>query len=836
MAGGAAIGLAVAVWAPEILAAAPPMLSAVRDDAGVIGMGIDSDPERDLILETSSDLEGWEPMASVSAHLAAQVDRLMDDRVTRESEGFYRVRSEPATAQNRPNILFIYTDDQAPWAVGAAGHPYARTPNMDRLFAEGATLRNAFTTTPVCSPSRASLMASRYGTELGVTEWLHPTAEADLGLDPATVTWPELLQSAGYATGLVGKWHLGLPDIYHPTRTGYDYFMGFRGGGNSPEDPSLEEDGVTRTFSGYTPDILTDHALEFIEANRDRPFLMSLHFRAPHTAWQPVEPGIWLRFRNLDPDVPNPDYPNLDIPRVKRMTREYLASIASVDVNIGRLLDRLDALQLTHRTVVIFTSDHGYNMGHNGIWHKGNGHWVLTQNPPATPNIPSGQRPNMYDNSIRVPAAIRWPGVVRPGLVVEESLTNLDWFPTLLAIAGVEIPEGLLVRGRNFLPLLFGRKIEGWDNDVYAEYSTHHQSHTHMRMYRTPKWKLIRDFLNPWRDELYNLEEDPEEHFNLIDSDDPEVRSVIDELHGKIVAKMEEINDPILALLQDETPPELLEAAANGLLNGVVLTFSEKLDFESAEKPENYQIDGIDGGLEVLGASVLGDGDRVSLVTGPQTEGATYIVQVTGVRDASYQANPLEAGVQAEFVATKLDAGGLIMETYENISGTSLANLTTHPKFPDHPDKVTLATEFETPTNSNDNYGARLRGFIAPEVSGNYVFYICSDDAAELYLGTNEDPESIRLIAEDPQWHRPRTWISEERRNRVDIGTPFERWNNVSRPIPLEAGRQYAVEARMKDGAGGDNLAVTWRRAEAPPPENGDPPISGEFLIPAVVD
>ena len=136
--------------------------------------------------------------------------------------------------------------------------------------------------------------------------------------------------------------------------------------------------------------------------------------------------------------------------------------------------------------------------------------------------------------------------MIEPGSVVEETVTFLDFFPTLLAMAGVEKPDGLTLRGRNFLPLLKGESVEGWSNELYAEYSTYHQSNTHMRMWRTERWKLVRDFLNPERDELYDLKNDPDESENLIDSDRAEVRSAIERLHGKIVRQMERIDDPVL--------------------------------------------------------------------------------------------------------------------------------------------------------------------------------------------------------------------------------------------------------------------------------------------------
>jgi uncharacterized sulfatase len=186
-------------------------------------------------------------------------------------------------------------------------------------------------------------------------------------------------------------------------------------------------------------------------------------------------------------------------------------------------------------------------MGHNGIFHKGNGHWVLTEPPPATENIPKGQRPNMYDHSIRVPTAVRWPGVVEPGTVVEQTVSNLDWFPTLLEMAGVSMPQNSTARGRSIVPLLQGKPIE-WDNDFYAEYSTRHQSQTHMRMYRTSRWKLIRDFRNSGRDELYDLMGDPAEATNLIHSESAEVQQIVAELNQKILARMKLIDDPVVAL------------------------------------------------------------------------------------------------------------------------------------------------------------------------------------------------------------------------------------------------------------------------------------------------
>lgn len=457
--------------------------------------------------------------------------------------------SVSALADSLPNILFIYTDDQAPTAIGL-DNPQLRTPHIDRIFNEGARLRNAFVTTPVCSPSRASLMTSRYASELRIHDWINPYKEPDHGLDPDTVTWPELLVSAGYTNGLVGKWHLGTATRFHPTRMGFHYFMGFLSGGSRPKDPDLEVAGKNRKVEGFTPDLLTDDAIAFVRRQRSGPFLLCLHFRAPHAKWLPVRDVDLAPYKSLDPDIPVSDLPYLDVEKVKRMTREYYASVASVDRNVGRLLAELDRLKLTEDTVVIFTSDHGYNLGHHGLWYKGNAQWQLTRLPKQKwPNIPPLQRPNLFDQSLRVPTAVRWPARIKPGLEVTETVSNLDWFPTLLAIAGVDLPRGLVVRGRNILPLLQGLPPEGkartWDNSLYAEYAMRYGARTEMRAWRTPKWKLMIDFLNDGRAELYDLEHDPAESRNLIDSKEPRIQGIRARLRERILDRMRELKDPV---------------------------------------------------------------------------------------------------------------------------------------------------------------------------------------------------------------------------------------------------------------------------------------------------
>ena len=292
-------------------------------------------------------------------------------------------------------------------------------------------------------------------------------------------------------------------------------------------------------------------AEEFIRANSNAPFMLCLNYRAPHKEWLPVADVDWEPYETMEVEIPEPDYPDLDVPKVVKMMGEYLASVAGVDRNVGRTLAVLDELGLAENTVVIFTSDNGYNMGHNGIWHKGNGIWATYTTPEDTENINGKYRPNLYDLSLRVPGIVRWPKVIRPGTVIDETVSNLDWYPTLVAMADESLPRTQTVRGRNLLPLLRGEKPASWDNDFFAEYSMQIYCRTHMRAYRTAEWKLVRDLLNPERDELYDLARDPGEHTNLIHSTEARALEAIEALDRNIREKMQEINDPVLRLAAD---------------------------------------------------------------------------------------------------------------------------------------------------------------------------------------------------------------------------------------------------------------------------------------------
>ena len=459
-------------------------------------------------------------------------------------------------AEEKPNILFILTDDQGPHAASYLGNKELPTPHLDRLATEGAVLQNAFCVTPVCSPSRASIVTSRYGTELGILDWINPKTQTELGLDPQTTTWMELLQKNGYVTGLMGKWHLGTAPRYHPTLTGYTEFMGFLDGGRPTRDVTLEIRGENQPTTGFIVDVVTDGAIEFLKSHRNDTFALSVHYREPHRVWLPAPDEDVEPLNDFVPTLPPSEVPGVNEELLRQWIREYYISCRSVDRSVGRLLQTLKDQGLEENTIVIFTSDHGYNTGHHGIFHKGNGAWMLKEKPPAHwKDINADRRPNMFDQSLRVPAIVRWPGVIKAGTRVEHTVTHLDWYPTLLAMTGTPSTSTDPVRGRSIVPLLRGTPTE-WSDDLYSEYSMREGATVDMRCWRTPDWKLSIDFRHRDRDEMFDLKHDPGETKNLIGSDRRDVQEMRESLTQKIREKMKEIGDPLFATL----PPEPSES------------------------------------------------------------------------------------------------------------------------------------------------------------------------------------------------------------------------------------------------------------------------------------
>ncbi|MBX3277715.1 MAG: sulfatase-like hydrolase/transferase [Acidobacteria bacterium] len=434
------------------------------------------------------------------------------------------------------NIVSIVTDDQSIWSIGAYGYRDAVTPNTDRLAREGVRFNNAFVTTPVCSPSRVAFLTGLYGTQAGITDHITvDEAAAGIGLPESAVTWPRVLQMNGYRTALFGKYHLGMLPEFHPTRRGFDYFMGSPRGSFAPVDPQLEVAGEMKEIKGAASDIVMDAAVRWIEANRDRPFAALIHFREPHLPYTPMPEADVQPFRNLDPTIP--DEKGLDREQVKQFYRDYYASVHAVDRNLGKLLAALERLQLDRRTIVIFQSDHGYNIGHHGIHTKGNGYVIAG-------GVNGPKRPNMWDTSLRIPLLIRWPGVIEGGGEINETVVNLDMFPTVLGMLDIRAPAGYRHHGRDFTPLLLGRRPADWRTEFFGQYDLHNGGLAYMRMLRTDEWKLVRHYRARELDELYDLKGDPGESRNLYR--DARFRDVRERLQQRLDEYMREIDDPIV--------------------------------------------------------------------------------------------------------------------------------------------------------------------------------------------------------------------------------------------------------------------------------------------------
>lgn len=438
----------------------------------------------------------------------------------------------------KPNLVTIVTDDLGRWAIGAYDNKEVHTPNLDRIAREGATFTRAFTNTPVCSPSRATYLSGLYPTEVKITDWIHPE-EAKEGVGLNALTWPAVLQKAGYRTGLSGKWHLGDLPQFHPTKQGFDHFMGFRDGGRRTMDAVLEIDGKDQPTKGPIADVVTDDAIAFVKANKDRPFALSLHFREPHLPYGPVAPADSAHYKDLDPTIP--DLPGLDVKSVKLATKNYYGSISSIDRNVGRLLQTLDELGLAKNTLLVFTSDHGYNEGRHYVKTKGNGQWIVG-------GVTGPTRPNMWDTSVMIPLLMRWPGQIEPGRKIDTMLSNVDFFRTFLGALGVPVPADAKAHGMDFSPVLRGAMMKIPAPVIHGQYDLHNGALAYMRMIRTDRYKLVRFFHARNQDELYDLQADPDENKNLLSGNNksPAAAAIEKDLRTQLESWMKSIDDPLL--------------------------------------------------------------------------------------------------------------------------------------------------------------------------------------------------------------------------------------------------------------------------------------------------
>ena len=431
----------------------------------------------------------------------------------------------------RPNILFIMTDDHAAHAMSCYGSRINATPNLDRIADGGMRFDNCFCTNSICTPSRAVILTGQYSHVNGVTT-------LDSKLDGRRENVAKILQRDGYQTAMIGKWHMGHGGLHDPT--GFDYWIVLPGQGLY-HDPVMDEMGDEKVIPGYATDIITDISLDWLrDRNPERPFFLMCHHKAPHRPWEPDDKHADLY---EDIDIPEPvtfddDYSeraaaaaaatmridrdlnatDLKQPvpagltpeaekswKYQRYIKDYLRCVASVDDNVGRLLDYLDEEGLAENTIVIYTSDQGFFLGDHGWYDKR----------------------FMYEESLRMPFVIRYPREIAPGTVNDDIILNVDFPLTWLDYAGIDAPDAM--QGVSFRPLLNGVTPEGWQTSLYYRYwmhLAHHNVYAHYGV-RTLRYKLIYYYADAlgqpgaiddprepeW--ELFDLDNDPYELHNV---------------------------------------------------------------------------------------------------------------------------------------------------------------------------------------------------------------------------------------------------------------------------------------------------------------------------------
>jgi arylsulfatase A-like enzyme len=406
-----------------------------------------------------------------------------------------------AAEPTRPNIVLIMTDDQGWGDLGIHGNKQLKTPNLDAFARQSVALKN-FYVSPVCTPTRASLMTGRYNYRTGAIDTFRGRAlmHAD------EVTLAEMLAAGGYRTGIFGKWHLG--DNY-PLRArdqGFQESLTIWGGGlvqwadppkangNSYFNPWLSHNGTEKQFPGYCSDIYTDAAIEYIARHRENPFFVYLAFNAPHT---PLE-------------VRESDHQPYQQMGLDETTAKVYGMVTNIDANIGRLLKKLDELSLTEDTIVIFLTDNGpQQRRYNGVWR--------------------GLKGSVYEGGIHVPCFVRWPRRLTAGHSVEQPAAHIDIAPTLLAACGVAAPGGVKFNGRDLLPLVEDRAADWMDRNLFFQWHRGDVPQLHRAFaVRGPRYKLVQatgagEQAPPKEKfELFDLTSDPGEKNDLA-ADQPEI-------------------------------------------------------------------------------------------------------------------------------------------------------------------------------------------------------------------------------------------------------------------------------------------------------------------------
>jgi arylsulfatase A-like enzyme len=448
---------------------------------------------------------------------------------------------EGARGKRSPNFVFLLIDDLGWRDLGAFGSTFHLTPNMDALAASGMRFNQAYAASPVCSPTRASLLTGKHPARLDITDWIGGSQRGDLlpaeyvhYLPQEEITLAEVLKEAGYATGYFGKWHLGdAPNL--PESQGFDVNVGGTGAGQpasyfypyrAPEgrDPSWDVPGLGDGAEGeYLTDRLTDEALGFIEKHRDAPFLLYLAHFAVHTPIQ-SKTDLEARYAARADSLPAPTGPGSEREHDRATTRlvqddpAYAGMVQSVDESVGRILTQLRDLGLEDDTIVLFMSDNG---GLSTVAGERSG--------PTTNEPLRAGKGWLYEGGIREPMIIRWPGMVVAGSVCEEPVQSTDFFPTMLEMAGLPLMPERHRDGVSLVPLLKEEGTLGRDALFWHFPHYHGSGNRPSGAVRMGRWKLI-EWFEDGVVELYDLWNDPGEARDLSGDEPERARELLERL------------------------------------------------------------------------------------------------------------------------------------------------------------------------------------------------------------------------------------------------------------------------------------------------------------------
>jgi len=468
-----------------------------------------------------------------------------------------------AQLKNQPNVIIIIADDQGYGDLGITGNPHVKTPVIDKFASENIRF-NKFYVSPVCAPTRSSLMTGRFSLRTGVRD----TYNGGATMATTEITIAEMLKQANYKSGIFGKWHLGDNYPSRPNDQGFDESLIHLSGGmgqvgdittyfkfdKSYFDPILWHNGKTEPYKGYCSDIFTEQAIRFIEKNQQKPFFCYLAFNAPHTPLQ-VPNKYYQMYKHIDPST---GFENDDRPFVKMSekdkedARKVYAMVTNIDDNVGKLLQKLDDLNIAENTLVIFMTDNG---------------------PQQTRYVAGmrGRKGSVYRGGVRVPFYMRLPTLFNGEKDIETTAAHIDILPTLSKICNVDLPKNRKIDGKSLLPLIQDKTINWTDRSLFFYWTRRYPELYNNMALQKGTYKLVghNDYNAAIEDfELFNLEKDPYEQNNIIDKNKSvanQLKTELDQYYTELINSENLTNpQPIIIGSEHENPIVLNRNDASG--------------------------------------------------------------------------------------------------------------------------------------------------------------------------------------------------------------------------------------------------------------------------------